>query len=462
MGNLTYGIVFQMIGTYIVFYATVVLGIPGTIVGAAVSISILWDALSDPLMGYLSDLTKSKRFGRRHLYILLGTFLMALFNYLIWSINPDWSIATKSVLVFLCLLAVRTSMTVFLTPYTALGAELSSDYDERTSIQGVRMIFFISGLMAATVMGFFIFFNPTPEFPVGQTNPDAYINMGITTSIIAFVFGLTCFLKTFKYIPSLQIVRNGKTQTGNLRNLVENFKSAFNNRDYRCVVFGYLLGNIATALISSLGIHVFTYTFNLEAARMGIVFGIIFIASIASQPLWVKISALLDKKPTVLTGIGITIIGCLMFLGLVIANETVDDNIIYFIPFAAITGFGMGALFSLPFSMIADTIDFDEYNTGVRMEGVYYGAMTFFYKLSQSIAIFIIGIMLDIINFDPDAAIQPRSTVMSLGVTLALGSFIVLVLAGISYYKYSLNKGKVTLIQNKIVRRDTAGNTIRK
>jgi Na+/melibiose symporter-like transporter len=72
VGNLSIGIAMQVVGTYLVFFSTVILGIPGYLVGLAVSISIFWDAITDPLMGYLSDITKSKIFGRRHLYLIIG------------------------------------------------------------------------------------------------------------------------------------------------------------------------------------------------------------------------------------------------------------------------------------------------------------------------------------------------------------------------------------------------------
>ncbi len=91
-GNLGAGIILQVVNTYIVFYATAVLNIPGTMVGIAVSLSIIWDALTDPLMGYISDRTTFKYFGRRHLYLLLGALFAGLFNFYLWTINPEQSL----------------------------------------------------------------------------------------------------------------------------------------------------------------------------------------------------------------------------------------------------------------------------------------------------------------------------------------------------------------------------------
>ena len=449
-GDLTYGIVFQMVGTYVVFFSTAVLGIAGSLVGLALSLSVLWDAISDPLMGYLSDITRSVRFGRRHLYLLIGSFGMALSNLMIWGIRPEWSDGIKIATLFAGLMLMKTFATTFATPYAALGSELTTDYNERTSIQGIRSIFFLAGLMFSTVMGFLLFFNATPEYPVGQENPAAYRNMGLTVSLIVLFGGLTVYGMTRRYIPHLR-ARNPETnEVTGLHKLTASFRLALQNRPYRHVVIAYLLTNISTALISSLGIHVFTYTFLLDNQDIGTIFGVLFGVSILSQPAWVRISRRIDKRPAILLGILFSLSGCALILVFVLFKEHLAGEILYMLPFAALAGFGSGALFSLPYSMVADTIDFDEARTGKRLSGVYYGSMTFFYKLSQSLTVFLVGILLDVVRFDAKAPVQPESTVTALGLTIAIGGFIVLTLAGVSYYQYGLNREKVAQIQKQI------------
>jgi glycoside/pentoside/hexuronide:cation symporter, GPH family len=458
MGNLTYGIILQMIGTYVVFYATAVLGISGSLVGIAVSVSVFWDAFSDPFMGFISDITRLKHFGRRHLYILSGTVLLALFNYLLWSIQPDLSPTLKFAAVFLGLILVRTAATIFITPYTALGSELSMDYNERTSIQGIRTVFFLFGLMFATLSGFLIFFHPTQAYPVGQLNPVAYRNMGLATSITALVFGLICFLKTHKYIkllPVLKRVSKSRRWGRDIGGVFTNFLGTMKNRNYRLVVFAYMLTNISTALISSLGIHVFTYTFGLNNLQIGLLFGLLFLSSILSQPLWVIVSRKIDKKPTIIIGLLLSILGSSVFFIFVLLREMLAGQILLLLPFSIVMGIGSGALFSLPFSMVADTLDVDELKTGVRLEGVYYGNMTFFYKLSQSVVILFVGVLIDLVRFNPNASIQPSGTVMILGMTISAGSFLAFLLAFISYSMYDLNKEKVLSIQREIEQSET-------
>ncbi|HPT77580.1 MAG TPA: MFS transporter [Candidatus Atribacteria bacterium] len=459
-GNLTYGIVFQLVATYVVFYSTAILGVPGSIIGTVVGLSVIWDGVSDPLMGYISDHTRFRRFGRRHFYLLSGCMLIAVSNYFLWVIDPGLSTGLKTAYLAILLFVIKTAMTIYSVPHTALGAELSDDYNERSSIQGIKTIFFILGLFGATVMGMFLFFNPMPEYPQGQLNPAAYRNMGLTSSVIALVFGLVCFFSTKKYIQYLPMPDDkGGSDHEKKGSILNDVKQAFSNADYRLVVTGYLLTNIASALISSIGMHVFTYTFQFNNTAIAVIFGVLFGMCVLSQLVWVKISTMLDKKRTVVSGLSASLLGALYFLVLVFFRDAVTGKVLYFIPFAALSGFGMGGLFSLPLSMIADTIDVEELSTGFRNEGVFYGCMTLCYKLSQAVAIFLLGILLDLVGFDAEAVSQPRATLMTLGLILAIGCIVSLVAAMLAYSGYSLNKQKVESIQRQIQERQQKTNS---
>lgn len=456
-GNLTFGVVIQIISTYMVFYSTVILNLPGSVIGLAVAISVVWDAISDPIMGHISDHTYSKKFGRRHFYILIGAISIAFFNFFLWDIPQTFPAIWKTILIITLLLLVKTCTTIFSVPHTALGAELTDDYNERNSIQGIRTVFFILGLFSANVMGMFLYFKPTPEYPQGQMNPLAYRDIGITASLIALVFGLICYFGTKKYIPALnEKLKPDNTKRG-AKELLKSLSSALANADYRYIVLGYMFTNIASALIGSVGMHVFTYTFHFGNYGIALIFGVLFGVCILSQPVWIKISARIDKKPSIILGLAASLIAALYFLFLVILRETVVGQAMWFLPFAVLSGFGMGGLFAIPLSMIADTIDVEELNSGERKEGIYYGCLTLCYKLSQSLAIFILGIFLDLVKFDSSLTIQPSSTVVALGMILAIGSILSVIAAMLFYNKYSLNRLKIADIQEQLRVREIDG-----
>lgn len=450
LGNFTTGVSNQVLGTYLVFYCTAILGIPGSLVGLAVSLSIIWDAVTDPLMGYVSDMTKSKAFGRRHQYLLIGGIGLGISNFLLWNISSELSVYFKFAIIFLLIIVVKTFSTIYVTPYTALGAELSNDYNERTNIQGIKTIFFLLGLAFVSVFGMFVFFRSTPEFPSGQLNPSAYNSMGIFSSIIIILFAIACFYSTKKYIPVLnQHIQNGAGET-KLSTILSAFKEIFLNKSFRHIAFAYMFTNIASALVTNMGLHVFTYTFFLSSQQIALIVGIQFLISILSQPIWSMASKRLDKKPSMILGIVICIISSLFFFVLVFMKDYVSGSVVYFLPFAVLAGFGTGGLFTLPLSMVADVIDLDELNTGKRAEGSYYGCLTLFYKLSQSITLLLIGFILDFVKFDSTLSVQAESTIIILGLILSVGSALSFIAAFSSLLGYNLNKSKVDEIQKKI------------
>lgn len=458
IGNFSVGVAIQVIGTFLMFYCTAILNIPGSLVGIAISISIAWDAITDPLMGYISDNTKSKIFGRRHLYLIIGCIGIGICNLLLWNISGTFSVMTKFVIIFFDIIAIKTFMTIFITPYTALGAELSNDYNERTSIQGIKTIFFLLGLVFVSVFLLYIFFQPSVEFPIGQLNPKAYSYMGIFSSIIIVVFAMLCFFLTKKYIPTLRLTENQPIEKLSLHNLLTSFKGIISDALFRSVALTYMFNNIASAMFSNIGLHVFTYTFILNNQQIALMVGVQFAVSILSQPVWTFISKKIDKKPSIKLGLGLAIIASAYFFALVLFKNHIMGNALYFLPFAVLAGFGTGGLFTLPLSMIADIIDLEELHTGRRSEGTYYGCLTLFYKFSQSITLLLVGFILDIIKFNSSLPVQSEGTVVTLGLILSITTTASFIAAFISIKKYSLNRFTVEDIQKQIVERNTAKN----
>ena len=452
IGNLSVGIAMQVVGTYLVFFSTVILGIPGYLVGLAVGISVFWDAITDPLMGYASDITKSKRFGRRHLYLLIGSYGIALTILVMWIIPTHLSTNLKFSLLFIDIILFKTFITIYVTPYTALGAELSSDYHERTTIQSIKTIFFLLGLAFVSVAGLYLFFQPTIDYPHGQLNPDSYRNIGIISAIIVVLSAQICYRSTKKYIAVLNRKQIDTTQAGNLERFMDSLKSTVQNKAFRAVALCYMFTNLASAFLSNMGLHVFTYTFVLSSQQIAIILAVQFGMSILSQPIWMLITRKMDKKPAMFMGLIISIFAGFIFVLLVLLKAQVATQILYFMPYAIFAGFGTGALFTIPLSMVADTIDLDELERGQRFEGFYFGSLTLYYKLSQAIAIFLIGVLLDLIQFDSSLAQQSEFTLLSLGLILAFGSIFSFGFAYLSIRLYPLHKERVLQIQADIAK----------
>jgi len=442
-GNLATGVAMQIVGSFFVFYATAILGLPGRYVGTVMGLSIFWDAVTDPVMGHISDKTRSRRLGRRHPYLLGGALGIAVVNYLVWTIDPELGTFVKLTLATMYVLLFKTFMTVYVTPYTALGAELSTDYNERTTIQGVKAMFFVLGLAFVSVAGLFWYFRPTPAYPVGQLNPEAYSFMGLASSIVIVASALACFFPTLKYIEPIRR-RSGPESTGAAAySLKASLVDAFRNKPFTMVVLGYTFSNLSSALLGNLGLIVFTYTFSLSNSDIAFIIGVQFFCSIVSQPVWGAFSRRVGKMPALVLGFGLSIVGSLYFVVLVFLRAPVQGNALAFLPFAISAGFGIGALFSLPLSMVADTVDLDESQGGARLEGLYYGTLTLAYKLAQAVVLVLIGVLIDLLGFDPSAPVQSTFTVVSLGLVLGLGAVASFGAAILAVRRYPLTEAKV-------------------
>ncbi len=216
------------------------------------------------------------------------------------------------------------------------------------------------------------------------------------------------------------------------------------------VTAGYLCTNILTAIASSIGLHVYTFTFGLDSRSIALLLGLQFALSIISQPVWVIISKRIDKKPAMLSGLFLCIACMAAFLFLVLFRSGIHDVRVLLFLLSAVLGFGTGGLFSLPLSMIADTVDQEELVVGRRTEGVFYGLQTFSYKIAQSFVIFLIGMLLHFIGFDPDMPAQSIRTGTGLGLVLSLGGMVALVLAILAYSRYNLTRDDVRNIQREL------------
>ncbi len=435
VGNLSFGVVLQLLTSYLMFYATNILHIPGRWVGLAASLGVVWDAISDPIMGHITDNFASRRFGRRHLFMLIGAVGATALNMFLWTIDPSFSTVLKFFILAAILLMIRTFMTLYAVPYNALGAELTNDYYERTSVQGYKTAFFVLGMVFPTVGGTLIFFRPTAAYPDGQFNPDAYLYMALVGSLIMLATGLYGVISTWKYRTFAKATQSRFRP----KRMFLSFAVALRNKDFRFVALGYLLVNFASAWVGALALHTFTFALNYANHHMALVLGSMFACAVLSQPLWVLISRKLDKKPALLIAVGCGVLGSLILLLMALfAIEYMRSTWVSMVPMIALIGFGVGGMLSLPPSMVSDIADLQYAKSGRRMEGLLFGTFTLCYKLSQSISVLLLGILLDVIRFNSALPVQSPVTITWLGLLLPLGCLFGFGLAFLAYSRYSL------------------------
>lgn len=446
VGNLGYGTVSQTLNSFVMFFATSVLGISGTLVGFAVALSALWDGVSDPLFGYLSDHASNKGLGKRLRFLFIASFGIAFFNIIIWLIPKSLPEFVKFIWLVISLLGLETFCTMFSTPYIALGIDIAPDYNEQSSVQGFKTVFFILGMILPSLL--MMIFMPSNK---GQLNPTGYINISLITSALALVCGLICVFGTLKQVkstPYIQALAHKKSKDS-FSKIMQDFFVIIKNKNYGAVILGYSMALVSSAFLISVGMHLFTYSYHFSSTQISILMTFLFLGAIASQPVWIYICNRLDKKTTLNT----SLIFLLFSIGITsitfIFRDLVDNRTLFFlvVPCIFASGFGTGALYTVPISMFADVVLLDKIKTGANRSATVSGFMSLAYSTANSVALFFIGILLDLIKFDSSQPVQPMSVQNGLGAIIFLGCSISIALSMLIFSKYTIKRADVLKAQ---------------
>ena len=471
VGNLGYATIAQTVNNFIMFYGTSVLGISGTLVGLAVALSVFWDGISDPVVGYISDKTNSKRFGKRLGFLVFGTIGMVIFNILLWSVPIDTSEGVKFVWLLVCLLLLETCCTSFATPYTALGVDIAPDYTEQSKLQGFKTVFFILGMVLPSVLMMLLM--PGGESGQGQFVQSGYINIAYFTSLLCLVAGIICVVGTIKnanniYKNDIELPVNKKEKNKSKidKNSINKDKTSFLNTffhifytfflvlkkpNYSHIIIGYSVALISTAFLSSVGMHLFTYAYHFTSKQISILMSVLFISAILSQVVWIHLANRLDKKPALKISMVVVLVGILLTSLTFILRMYVPTNILFYIVMSTIfvCGFGTGALYSLPMSMYADCITLDRMKSGANKSGIYSGFMTLAYNIANCFALLVVGILLDVIKFDASQPVQALSVQNSLGFIVFVGCALSIAIGLYIFSKYNIKRSDVLKVKMK-------------
>lgn len=436
VGNLGYGTVSQCLNSFIMFFGTTILGLSGTLVGIAVSIATFWDGVSDPIIGYISDRSKDKFFGKRINYMFLSSFAIPISNILLWIIPNSLPLWIKFVWFLVALLGIETACTLFATPYFALGVDIAPDYSEQSILQGFKTVFFIIGMILPSLL--MMIFMPTTQF-----QQEGYINIALSTSALCLFSGLICSFGSFKAYKNNPIKETVMSKTKVSKK--ETFKKlikVMKTKNFSSIVIGYSIALLASAFLISVGMHLFTYAYHFSLSQIPILMAILFVSAIVSQPFWVFLANRTDKK----RALSISLIVLLFGIGLTsmtfLFREFILNDTLFLavIPCIFICGFGTGSLYSLPISMFADVLTMDKIKTGENNSATYSGFMTIAYNIANSLALLFIGFLLDIIKFNPAEPVQPLSVQNGLGIIVFVGCFLSISISIIFFSKYNLRR----------------------
>lgn len=451
VGNLGYSVISQTVTNFFMFFATGVLGMSGALAGVAVGISTLWDGITDPVVGYISDNYAFRRFGNRRGYMFFATFGMALINILLWHIPVSLGEGLKFLCILLSLLLLETFNTLYATPYGALANDLTENYHEETKIQISKTIFFLVGMMIPSVL-LYIFLPATEEYELGQLNPVGYRNISYVTSVLCILCGMLCVFftqKMEKKEPGQKLIYRidqGKRRklSGMFKEMFKSMKRCFKNKQQKYIIVGYSIALISAAVLTSVGMHFFTYCFKYSSIKITITLVCLLIGTIISQPLWFHLSKKKDKKPALLIAIAVAMLGIFSIMLVFIFKDLLKGFSFYIILLSIfVCGIGSGALYTLPNSMFCDVVNIQNKSTNDNKTASYYGYMTLAFNIANAMALLVVGILLDLIKFDPTKQVQPVGVQTGIAIILFVGVILPLLIAYYIFSKYSITKKDV-------------------
>jgi len=454
LGQAAEGIKSTSFAAFLLFYYTQILGLSGTTVGAVVFIALLVDAVTDPMAGMFSDRLQS-RWGRRHPFMYAAALPLAIFYYFLFTPPEGLSQGQLALWLLVFTLLARTAMTAYSVPHLSLGAELSNDYDDRTSIVAIRSFMGLGGGIVAGLVGLGYFMRSTPEYTNGQLNPEAY-------PAFAFVFAIAIFISiTASGIGTHSRIRHLPATGPSVQvGLIEELRHSLRNPSFRALFIGATMFAVIIGVQGVLGLHMGTYFWQLDtrdifhytvAAGTGVLCGL---------PVWTAVARRRDKKPTFLFGvIWFTAFASLppLFRILGWLPEPGTNGYIAFVVSAGfLMAFGAAAASATLGSMMADITDEDALITGRRREGIYFGALSFSAKAATGLGQLLGGVLVDTVGLTENVAVGEISEeiVTNLGLFYSIGTVVLASGSLVFLTRYRLDRRRHAEIRSALEERD--------
>ncbi|MEM7097813.1 MAG: MFS transporter [Pseudomonadota bacterium] len=458
-GQTAEGVKNQAFNVFLLFYYQQVIGIPGTWAGAALAIAMLFDAVTDPVAGIVSDRFKS-RWGRRHPFMIVSVFPLVLCFVALFS-PPDGlsELANFLWLTFFAIL-VRGSLTFFYVPHLSLGAEIAQDYNQRSTLFAFSTVFSITAMALVSILGFRYFFPTTELYNPGTLNPDGYTPFAMFFAGLMFIAIIGCSWGTRKEIPHMDLER--PSQPLSLESSLGDFKAVFGNKSFRLILFGMLMTTFAIAVEAVMSPFMGVHFWGLRTEQLGLISIGTLLGLWIGLPLAPKITARLDKKyalvfPAIFVAINANAALCMRLFDVSWFPDN-DSPWVFWIYFMRylLQGICLPVILASFNSMFADISDEVELETGVRREGIIYASRSFANKVTSAMGAFLGGVALDVIAFPKAAAVGSVSadTIWWLGFLEGPATTLISLTGVLFYLRYQIDRDRHAEIRAAIAQRD--------
>jgi Na+/melibiose symporter-like transporter len=445
------------------FYYQQILGLSGSLAGTAVAIAICADAVTDPLVGSISDRFRSK-YGRRHPFLFSAPIPLAISIFLIF--NPPESLLGSQLAMFawftVFTVLLRTFQTVFAIPLLAMGAELSTNYIERSKIMSYESLFGLYGYVFMHLVAIIGIFGMLYEGEGGRLYQPAYTPVVLVCCAFVIITILACAYGTRDQIPTLK-QREGSSGPPGAKEFFVDIWSVLRNRNYRALLLGLFFLAVTAGTHETLGIYMATFFWELSANQWGLLIIGNIVGTHVAFFFAPGIHRKFDKRWAIFWG-------CLFFaifwssattlklLG--VGPDVATWNAVIFIGSIGILNVFSGVVLTISvMSALADIADEHELMTGRRQEGIFYAARTFFSKAMNAFGHIVAGFAIDFyIKLPPQSepGEVPADVLFRLGIVDGPFAMFWGLVAAFVYLGYKIDKKRYREIRKELEQRAAA------
>lgn len=441
------------LGVIFMIYLTDVVGLAPALAGSVFMIGRAWDGFSDPMMGFITDRTRT-RWGRRRPFFIIAALPLALVFYFMFFPMALSSDLQKMVVYTSLYVLFMTCVTVYGVPYITMMTELTDDYSERTSLSNFRMFFSLTAGLFAVVVPEMIAKSYVPKelkkaVKAGLESGDAmvpylqegYSMAGMIIALMLLVFPIILFATSKE-----RYMNAPKT---NRLEVFSEFKQLVKNRPFLLLLVIYVGSFAAINVIEGFVLYYIKYWIQ-DNSVFEILMVTVVLCSVFSLPLWTMMTKKIGKRNTTL--FGLTFWAVTQFGWMLIDGNT-PHLIIYLT--GAIIGLGYGAAHTMPWAIFPDVMDFDELETGKRREGIYAGLMMLTMKTGNALAMFLIGLSLTAVGY---IANQPQTgfALQAMRGIMTFGPFVFIIPALIATWFFPITPQRYKEIWLELTRKREA------
>ena len=386
LADMGFALITSAMQFFLLFYYTDVAGINPALAGSALMVGKLtWDAINDPLFGYLSDRTRS-RFGRRRVYMLLGAVPLGIAAWVMFSLPKGLTGAPAFLAVLLSFWLVDTFHTITTTPYYALTPELTRDYNERASLTSIRMVYSVFGYIMGAALTTIL----------ADIFQGAGLNLQQAWSATGAVFGTVAIITTLVTAVSIKERPELAGEPSKLPAL-KAILTSFKNKPFMVLMIAFILSSFSFTVLTALVPYFIQYQLGMEDQVPFVLLAMLATIGIFLIPAKL-VTDKLNKGPTY--ALGLFIASLAVMSGFLLPEG--PTPLIYVV--AVVAGIGFSTQWVCPWSMLPDVVEYDEKMTGERREGIYYGLWAFLTKFTGALGVAVSGWALDLFGYVPNVA----------------------------------------------------------